>query len=71
LTVADTGPGIPPELRRRVFDMHFTTKTSGTGIGLYVARSVTEAHGGELEVETEPGRGTLFRFRLPLLLLAS
>jgi signal transduction histidine kinase len=71
LTVADTGPGIPPELVRRVFDMHFTTKTSGTGIGLYVARSVAEGHGGELEVETGVGRGTLFRFRLPLLLFGS
>jgi signal transduction histidine kinase len=67
VVVVDSGPGIPEEERPRIFDMHFTTKTSGTGIGLYVARAVVEGHGGELEVESEPGGGTVFRMRLPLL----
>jgi len=64
--ITDSGPGIPEEVRPRIFDMHFTTKTSGTGIGLYVARSIVEAHGGEISVESEPGRNR-FRLRLPAL----
>ncbi|HZI64100.1 MAG TPA: PAS domain-containing sensor histidine kinase, partial [Thermoanaerobaculia bacterium] len=67
VVVADSGPGIPEEERPRIFDMHFTTKTTGTGIGLYVARSIVEAHGGEISVESEPGRGSRFRLRLPAL----
>lgn len=64
--ITDSGPGIPEEVRPRIFDMHFTTKTSGTGIGLYVARSIVEAHGGEISVESAPGRNR-FRLRLPAL----
>ena len=65
--IIDTGPGIPDEVRRRIFDMHYTTKTTGTGIGLYLARSIVEAHGGEITVESRPGRGSQFRLRLPAL----
>lgn len=65
--IRDTGPGIPEEERRRIFDMHYTTKTTGTGIGLYLARSIVEAHGGEISVENRPGRGSEFRLRLPAL----
>jgi signal transduction histidine kinase len=65
--ISDTGPGIPEEMLRRIFDMHFTTKTTGTGIGLYLARSIVEAHGGEITVENRPGRGSEFRLRLPAL----
>lgn len=65
--IADTGPGIPEEERRRIFDLHYTTKTTGTGIGLYLARSIVEAHGGEIRVENRPGRGSEFRLRLPAL----
>jgi signal transduction histidine kinase len=64
--ITDNGPGIPEDLRQRIFDMHFTTKTSGTGIGLYVARSIVEAHGGEISVGSAPGRGSEFRLRVPL-----
>jgi signal transduction histidine kinase len=71
VVVADSGPGIPEEERPRIFDMHFTTKTTGTGIGLYVARSIVEAHGGEISVESAPGRGSRFRVRLPALGQAS
>ena len=65
--IIDTGPGIPEEVKRRIFELHFTTKTTGTGIGLYLARSIIEAHGGDITVENGPGRGTEFRVRLPAL----
>ncbi len=65
--IADTGPGIPEEVRSRIFDVHFTTKTTGTGIGLYLARTIVEAHGGEISVDSEPGQGSRFRLRLPSL----
>ena len=65
--IADSGPGIPEEVQSRIFDAHFTTKTTGTGIGLYLARSIVEAHGGEITVETAPGQGSTFRLRLPTL----
>jgi signal transduction histidine kinase len=65
--ISDTGPGIPEEAQGRIFDMHYTTKTTGTGIGLYLARAIVEAHGGEISVENRPGRGSEFRLRLPAL----
>lgn len=64
--VRDSGPGVPPALSRRIFDMHFTTKDSGTGIGLYVARSIAEGEGGALDVAATGPQGTTFAFRLPL-----
>jgi signal transduction histidine kinase len=69
--ITDSGPGIPEAVLPRIFDMHFTTKTSGTGIGLYVARSIVEAHGGEISVGSAPGRGSAFRVRLPARGIAS
>jgi signal transduction histidine kinase len=65
LTVADTGPGIPPEVLARVFDPYFTTKRGGLGLGLTIARRIVDAHGGTIEVESQPGRGTRVRVRLP------
>lgn len=66
LTVRDSGPGIPPELLAAIYDMHFTTKNGGTGVGLYVARSVVQSHGGAVEVQSAPGQGTTFTVTLPL-----
>ena len=66
--IADDGPGIPPEIRDRVFDSFFTTKDvgHGTGLGLATARRiVVDRHGGTLTVESEPGR-TAFLVRLPI-----
>jgi PAS domain S-box-containing protein len=63
--VADHGPGIPPDVQRRVWDPFFTTKPEGTGLGLSVSRRIVEAHGGSLAYETS-SRGTTFRVRLPL-----
>ena len=65
IVVADTGPGIPPERLARVFDPYFTTKGNGLGLGLTIARRIVEAHGGSIEVESGPGRGTRFRVWLP------
>jgi signal transduction histidine kinase len=67
ISIQDTGAGIPPEVLKEIFKMHFTTKNGGTGIGLYVARSVVQAHGGDIHVESEVGRGTCFRLTLPLV----
>lgn len=66
ISIQDTGPGIPAELLSEIYKMHFTTKNGGTGIGLYVARSVVLSHGGEIKVESEPGKGTCFRISLPI-----
>jgi signal transduction histidine kinase len=66
VTVTDTGSGIAPELLSKVFEPYVTTKTKGLGLGLAIARRIVEAHGGGIEVESEPGRPTSFRFWLPL-----
>jgi signal transduction histidine kinase len=54
--IADSGPGVPPELRDRVFEPFYTTKTIGTGLGLPLARDIVERHGGVLEIRQRGGR---------------
>ncbi|CAM3283388.1 GAF domain-containing protein [Corallococcus sp. ZKHCc1 1396] len=66
IDVMDQGPGIPAELLHRVFEPFFTTKAQGTGMGLAVVKRILEDHRGEIAVESVPGRGTTFIFRLPL-----
>jgi signal transduction histidine kinase len=66
IVVQDDGPGIPPDLLGTIYEMHFTTKSGGTGVGLYVARAVVQAHRGTIEVESSPGDGTRFTLCLPL-----
>ncbi len=65
VTVADTGPGIAPDVLPRIFDPYFTTKTGGLGLGLTIARRIVEAHGGSLAVQSAPGQGSRFRVVLP------
>ena len=65
LSVADTGVGLGPEARARLFEPYFSTKSSGTGLGLAIVRRVVEAHGGTIDVASEPGKGTTFTIRLP------
>src|SRR4029077_1285947 len=65
LAVADSGPGVPPDLRARIFEPFFTTRPHGTGLGLAVARQIVEAHGGRLEVGEGAGGGARFTVRLP------
>jgi len=66
ITVRDSGPGIPPEVMRSIYEMHFTTKSGGTGVGLFVARAVVQSHGGTIEVLSAPERGTAFTLTLPI-----
>ncbi len=66
LAAADEGPGIPPEIRPRVFDPYFTTRRDGTGLGLAIVRKIVLQHGGDVEVGERPGGGALFTVSLPL-----
>ena len=65
--VSDTGAGIDAATLPRIFDRYFTTETGGrgTGLGLFIARALVEAHGGILSAKSEPGKGTTFAFTLP------
>ncbi|MGW8195771.1 MAG: ATP-binding protein [Desulforhopalus sp.] len=68
ITVHDTGPGIPEEIRQQLFDPFYTTKEEGkgTGLGLSVVYGIIQKHNGEITVSSEPGQGTSFHLRLPL-----
>jgi signal transduction histidine kinase len=66
LEVIDNGPGMSPESVRRVFRPFYTTKREGSGLGLPTTRKIVEAHGGTIDVESEPGKGTRFVIRLPV-----
>jgi signal transduction histidine kinase len=63
--VEDTGIGIRPEDLGKIFDLYYTTKDHGTGIGLSMVYRIIQMHDGEVEVESTPGRGTTFRILLP------
>jgi nitrogen-specific signal transduction histidine kinase len=65
ITFADTGVGIPPEQLARIFDLYYTTKPHGTGIGLSLVYRTVQMHDGQIDVESVPGRGTTFRVLLP------
>ena len=66
VAVRDSGPGIDPERRERVFDAFYTTKSSGVGMGLSICRSIIGAHGGRLWVDENEPRGAVFQFTLPI-----
>jgi signal transduction histidine kinase len=63
--VRDTGRGIEPDHLPKIFDLYFTTKADGTGVGLAVTQQIVSAHGGTIEVDSRPGEGTTMRVRLP------
>jgi two-component system sensor histidine kinase FlrB len=64
--VTDSGPGMGAGVQERLFEPFFTTRTEGTGLGLAIVRSVVDAHGGEVRVDSAPGRGAAFHVSLPL-----
>src|ERR1700675_1662617 len=66
IAISDTGRGMPAEERRRVFEPFYSRKPAGTGLGLTIARRIMTAHGGRIEIESTPGRGTCFTILLPL-----
>jgi len=69
VAVRDQGPGITDEARERIFDKFVRGRgesVTGTGLGLYISRQIVQAHGGRIWVESEPGQGATFRFRIPL-----
>jgi len=65
ISVADSGPGMPPEVKAKVFEPFFTTRSRGTGLGLPIARRVVEAHGGTIAVDTPASGGTVVSMSLP------
>ncbi|MGL6094498.1 MAG: two-component system sensor histidine kinase NtrB [Fimbriiglobus sp.] len=71
LDVIDTGCGMAPEIVEKAFKPFVTTKPGGTGLGLATARKIVLAHGGRIDIQSEPGRGTKFTIRLPLATTAA
>ena len=63
--IRDTGTGIAPDLQAQVFFPYFTTKQKGTGIGLAISQKIVAEHGGAIELESEPGMGTMVTIQLP------
>jgi signal transduction histidine kinase len=66
LSLIDTGQGMPPDVVARVFQPFFSTRQAGTGLGLPTTRKIIEAHGGRIDVQREPGKGTKFSIYLPV-----
>ncbi|MGA2219851.1 MAG: ATP-binding protein, partial [Terracidiphilus sp.] len=66
LRIADEGTGIPDEIREKIFDLYFTTKSGGSGIGLAMTYRIVQLHHGSIEVQSKADRGTEFQLRIPL-----
>lgn len=66
LEIIDTGVGIPPENLARIWELYFSTKKGGSGLGLPTVRRIIEEHGGTIDVHSEPGKGTCFTLLIPL-----
>ncbi len=71
VSVEDHGPGVPPDQQRLVFEKFGRVNSGGrskpgAGLGLFIARSIAEAHGGTLDVRSDPGSGAMFTIRLPI-----
>src|SRR5262249_49109781 len=66
VTIADSGPGIPPELLERVFEPFFTTKARGSGLGLAISAGIAQAHGARLRALNRPAGGAIFTVEFPV-----
>jgi len=66
IRISDTGVGIPPELREKIFRLYYTTKPEGSGIGLAMTFRIVQLHDGSIDFTSEPGKGTTFVLRLPV-----
>ena len=66
ISVEDSGTGMPKEVLRNIFNPFFTTKEKGTGLGLMVTQGIVQDHEGWIDVQSEPGKGSLFKVRLPV-----
>ena len=66
IQVSDTGTGIPPELRDKIFRLYFSTKNKGSGIGLAMTFRIVQLHDGTIDFTSEPGKGTTFLISLPI-----
>jgi two-component system sensor kinase FixL len=66
ITVSDTGEGMTADVVENIFTPYFTTKSKGSGLGLAISRNIVRAHNGDLEVESQPGKGSSFTIKLPL-----
>ncbi len=67
ISIVDDGPGIPPEIQDKIFNLYFSTKKTGSGIGLAMTFRLVQLHGGIIEYSSEAGKGTSFRLRFPAL----
>lgn len=68
ISVRDEGPGIPRKHLGKIFDPYFSTKEGGSGLGLTIAYSIVKKHGGHMEVESQPGHGSVFSFYIPAII---
>ena len=59
--------GIPSDILQKIFDLYFTTRKDGSGIGLAMTYRIMQLHHGQIDVESEPGKGTTFQLRVPLV----
>jgi len=66
LSISDEGEGIPDEIRSKIFNLYFTTKKDGSGIGLAMTYRIVQLHNGQLDVESKTGQGTTFTLKIPV-----
>jgi len=66
INIRDFGPGIPEKTMEKVFELFYTTKLTGSGLGMHITRMILKEHGGGVDLFSKPGRGTLVRLKLPL-----
>jgi len=67
VAIADTGVGIPESQREKIFELYFTSKKDGSGLGLPMAFRAVQLHGGVIDLESRPGKGTTFHMNLPII----